>query len=100
LTRQQVLVGYAIVKKSALESLVEQPIAATDSSQNTLPAALDPSASFYGLCHGKKSELESLAEQSIAATNSATKIPCQRLLTHQQVLLGHAMVKIRAGIFS
>jgi hypothetical protein len=36
---------------------VEQPIAATNSSQR-------------GLCHGKKSELESLAEQQIAATNS------------------------------
>jgi hypothetical protein len=35
-------------KKSELESLAEQPIAATDSSQR-------------GLCHGKKSELESLA---------------------------------------
>jgi hypothetical protein len=41
-----------------LESLTEQPIAATNSSQR-------------GLCHGKKSELESLAEQTIAATNSS-----------------------------
>jgi hypothetical protein len=32
-------------KKSEPESLVEQPFAATDSSQNTLPEALDPSAS-------------------------------------------------------
>ena len=45
-------------KKSERESLAEQPIAATDSSQ-------------CGLCHGKKSELESLAEQPIAATDSS-----------------------------
>jgi hypothetical protein len=32
-------------KKSESKSLVEQPIAATSSSQNNLPAALDPSAS-------------------------------------------------------
>ncbi len=32
-------------KKSEPESLAEQPIAATDSSQNTLSVALDPSAS-------------------------------------------------------
>jgi hypothetical protein len=41
--------GLCHSKKSELESLAEQPIAATDSSQ-------------CGLCQGKKSELESLAE--------------------------------------
>jgi hypothetical protein len=56
-------------KKSELESLAEQPVAATNSFQNTLPAALDLSASSCGLCHGKKSELESLAEKPIAATD-------------------------------
>jgi hypothetical protein len=37
--------GLCHSKKSEPESLAEQPIAATDSYQNTLPAALDPSAS-------------------------------------------------------
>ena len=52
------LVGSCHGKKSEPESLAEQTIAATDSSQR-------------GLCHGKKSELESLAEQPIAATDSS-----------------------------
>ncbi len=38
------------------ESLAKQSIAAIDSSQNTLSAAFDPSASSRGLCHNKKSE--------------------------------------------
>jgi hypothetical protein len=60
-------VGYATVKKSELESIEKQPIAATDSSQ-------------CGLCHNNKSEPESFADQPgineeinhpIAATNSS-----------------------------
>ncbi len=41
LTRQQVLVGYAMIKKSEPESLAEQSIAATNSSQNILSLTLD-----------------------------------------------------------
>jgi hypothetical protein len=71
-------------KKSELESLAEQPIAATDSSQrglchskkSELESLADQliaasNSSQRGLCHGKKSELESLVEQPIAATNSS-----------------------------
>jgi hypothetical protein len=64
-------------KKSELESLVEQPIAATDRSQ-------------CGLCHGKKSELESLAEQPIAAPNSSQRGLCHDKKSERVLLAARA----------
>jgi hypothetical protein len=67
------LVGYATIKIRA--GIFSRAVnCCTNSSQNTLSATLDPSASSHGLCHDKKSEPESLAEQSIAATNSSQSI--------------------------
>ncbi len=72
-------------KKSEPESLAEQPFAATDSSQNTLPKALDPSASsiLSAALDPSANTLLSATLDSLACTQQVPPT-CQQLLTCTQ----------------